>query len=215
MKKSFLLYTDFYPAIEAMEQKDKSDLLDAIFQYNIEGTTKSLSPLCQMAFNFIRSALDRDNKKWEDEIKARSDAGKKGMAKRWGKITKHNGVISDITKITNITNITDSVSVSVKVKEEIQSLYNSYKELVNKEARLTDKAVVKIKTRLKTFSLEDLISSLKKFSSNDWQMEHNAGRGIAWFFDSDDRIDSFLATKTVLKQQTAPGLHFNSLPITQ
>jgi len=61
-----------------MCEKDKADLLDAIFQYNINGVTPTLSPLCQMAFNFIKSTLDRDNEKYCNIVKRNQSNGKLG-----------------------------------------------------------------------------------------------------------------------------------------
>lgn len=79
----------------------------------------------------------------------------------------------------------------------IDSIYNniymSFKELINKESRLTDSAKTKIKLRLKSYSEEELRRAMTNFSNNQWWMEHNAGRGVAWFFHSDDRIDQFLS----------------------
>ena len=64
----------------------------------------------------MKAKVDEDTEAYEEEIKRRSEAGKKGMSKRWDKepITNDNTVITeDNTAITNdnsdkqsITNIT-------------------------------------------------------------------------------------------------------------
>ena len=73
-----------------------------------------------------------------------------------------------------------------------QKVYSFYKQKINQNSRLTAQGIRKIKTRLKTFNEESLLSAIEKFSQNSWWMDNNSGRGIAWFFNSDDRIDQFL-----------------------
>ena len=75
---------------------------------------------------------------------------------------------------------------------------NIYKELLSffKEkiynCRLTDAAKDKIRTRLKTFTKEQLLQAIENFSKDSWWMEHNSRKGMAWFFKSDDRIEQFI-----------------------
>lgn len=73
-----------------------------------------------------------------------------------------------------------------------KKIYSLYQEKINPNSKLTDSAKIKINSRLKTFSEDELLSAISNFSTNDWWMEHNSQRGIAWFFHSDDRIDQFL-----------------------
>jgi len=70
-----------------------------------------------------------------------------------------------------------------------------YKQKINEDSLLTETAKKKIETRLKTFTEENLITAIDKFSKDSWWMEHNSGRGIAWFFHSDDRIDQLMNIK--------------------
>lgn len=77
-----------------------------------------------------------------------------------------------------------------------KNIYMSYKEKINSGSRLTDSAKKKIKNRLKTFSEKELLEAINKFSESPWWVEHNSQRGVAWFFNSDDRIDQFLNLKT-------------------
>jgi len=87
---------------------------------------------------------------------------------------------------------TKETYIKENTTKEINQIYSSYKKLINPNSRLTDKGRLKIKTRLKSYSAADLIKAMEKFSKNSWWVEHNAGRGVAWFFNSDDRIDQFL-----------------------
>jgi hypothetical protein len=88
-----------------------------------------------------------------------------------------------------------------KTHSEIESIYTSYKNLINQNSRLTKAARDKIRVRLKTYSIDDLLKAMANFSQDEWWMEHNAFRGVAWFFNSDDRIDQFLNIKPKKKSK--------------
>lgn len=97
MKNSFVLYTEIIDVVMQLSNEQKGLLFQAILDYQ-NGKEPDLSdPIVRIAFTPIKQTLDRNNKKWELERQKRSDAGKKGMAKRWGKITNDNSVITPIT----------------------------------------------------------------------------------------------------------------------
>jgi len=82
------------------------------------------------------------------------------------------------------------------------NIYMSYKKKICKNAKLTKKAKVKIQARLKEYSVEELIRAMDVFASNSWWMKHNSNRGIAWWFNSEDRIEQFLKLKSDKKTIT-------------
>ena len=77
-------------------------------------------------------------------------------------------------------------------EESLKKIYAHYKERIHKDSRLTDGAKSRIIRRLKTYAEEELLRAIDRFSENKWSMENNAHRGVAWFFENDDRIDGFL-----------------------
>lgn len=79
---------------------------------------------------------------------------------------------------------------------DIYVVYEKYKQNINSSAKLTDKGKKKILTRLKSYSVEELGQAMANFSADSWWVENNAHRGIAWFFDSDDRIEQFILLDT-------------------
>lgn len=84
----------------------------------------------------------------------------------------------------------------------IESIKTEFGLKINSGSRLTDKAKEKIKARLKTYTLTELFEAIDKFSRSEWWMEHNSGRGIEWFFRSDDQVDRFLNLKTEKVKET-------------
>jgi DNA-binding Lrp family transcriptional regulator len=84
-------------------------------------------------------------------------------------------------------------------------VFDYYRERVQPSARLcpTDK----IRTRLKTFTVDELKRGIDHFADDAWWMENNGTRGAAWFFHSDARSEQFLNLKprTALPSKPARG----------
>lgn len=83
--EGFMLYTAKYPAIKTMTQEQKGDLLDALYAYAIDGAQISAEadPMVQMAFAFIRDAIDRAQGKYEAKCERnRQTALKREQKKR-------------------------------------------------------------------------------------------------------------------------------------
>ena len=83
--EGFMLYTAQYPAIKTMTQEQKGDLLDALYAYAIDGAQISAEadPMVQMAFAFIRDAIDRAQGKYEAKCERnRQTALKREQKKR-------------------------------------------------------------------------------------------------------------------------------------
>ena len=105
MKDSFILYNSFYDPLKLLTDEQLGRLFRAIFEFNINGS-EEVSNDIKMAFAFIKNQLIVDSKKYENTLKRKSEAGKRGMKSRWSnskenitEITNDNSVINDITKI--------------------------------------------------------------------------------------------------------------------
>jgi len=81
------------------------------------------------------------------------------------------------------------------VHEDILSVFNHYKDKIQSGCRPTDKALRKIRTRLNEFSVDQLKKAVDNRAGDAWFMQHNASRGPAWFFESEDRIDGYVTGK--------------------
>ena len=74
---------------------------------------------------------------------------------------------------------------------DVTAAFEAYRTAIQPKARLLPAARDKIKRRLNTYSLEELLQAVANFAADAWYMQHNAHRGAAWFFHSDDRIEQF------------------------
>ncbi len=101
-KISFLMYLDYEEQFNLLTDEQLGQLMRAIMTYEKTRELPQLDGIVKMAFSFIKQQLDRDNDKWQDEKQKRSEAGKKGMAKRW---KNDNSVITDNNKNNNVKNV--------------------------------------------------------------------------------------------------------------
>jgi len=90
--------------------------------------------------------------------------------------------------VNNKTNKNPYLSASA----DVQKIFEHYGNKIKATSRLTKSAIRKITTRLNTYSVEEMTTAIDKFCKNEWWVENNSHRGVAWFFHNDDRIDQFI-----------------------
>lgn len=103
-KNSFLIYLDYEEQFNLLTDEQVGQLMRAIIKYEKTGEITELDGMTKMAFSFIKTQLDRDREKWKEEKQKRSEAGKRGMAKRWGDNNKNNNVITEDNKNNSVKN---------------------------------------------------------------------------------------------------------------
>lgn len=82
MTRNIILFQNYKENISLLSQKQKGDLLDAIFAFN-EGEEIDLEPITKMAFSFIKIDMKRNFEKWSETKNGRSYNGRLGNIKRW------------------------------------------------------------------------------------------------------------------------------------
>lgn len=81
-----------------------------------------------------------------------------------------------------------------ELSKNIEKIYQHYKEKIY-QVRLTKKGKEKIISRLKEYSVDDLLKAIDYFSTDDWYPKNCGWRGMSWFFDREDRVETFLGLK--------------------
>lgn len=81
------------------------------------------------------------------------------------------------------------VAAGAAVRAQVDEVWAYFKAKIQPGARLVPRD--KIKARLRTFTVEDLMLGIDHFAADHWQMEHNGARGGAWFFHDDARSESY------------------------
>lgn len=109
-KESFILYTDQKAVIDKLTDEQAGKLIKAIYEYEATGNMPELDPILEIIMIPFKTILDKNAQKWEEERQKRSEAGKKGMKKRWKSLeqeeedNKNNNVINDITNDNSVIN---------------------------------------------------------------------------------------------------------------
>lgn len=117
-KKSFVAYLSWFDALEEYSDAEVGQLMRALARYAKTGEEPEFSDRGMRGnWKFMCSDVKRASEKWDETRTKRSNAGKRGMAKRWGKpdditkITNDNNVNDDITKITVDVDVNGDVDV--------------------------------------------------------------------------------------------------------
>lgn len=116
MKESFLMFVDNFDAIEELTDEQKGILLQAIVTYVRSGELIKLPQLIKVIFIPIKNSIDRNNKKYEEEIEQRRAAGRLGGQARARNAKQTQAPLSDTKQVKQIqANQGDSVPVPVPV----------------------------------------------------------------------------------------------------
>lgn len=133
MRKSFVFNCEWQEVLMEYPAEVRLEVYDAIIEYAASGKLLELKPLAKMAFSFIKKEIDSNNARYDETVKKRSEAGKKGMASRYGSrvtaggdmcgqdgaeekelgkdltsVTKGNKRNKGQQAVTNVTNVTDN-----------------------------------------------------------------------------------------------------------
>lgn len=79
----------------------------------------------------------------------------------------------------------------LSIEKKIEKTFSLYKKKISADARLTKEGKKLIGTRLKEYTSSELERAIDNFSRHDWYMEEHGFRGVKWFFQSEDQIDTF------------------------
>lgn len=78
MKESFILFTEYKEQIDMLSDEQAGILLKAIFCYSAGEELPLMDALTQMAFSFIRAAIDRTDDKYQRKVESNRENGKLG-----------------------------------------------------------------------------------------------------------------------------------------
>ena len=77
------------------------------------------------------------------------------------------------------------------LEEDIKKIFSSFKEKICPDSRLTREGKKLIAERLKEYSSAEIEKAIDNFSRHNWYMKEHGFRGVKWFFQSEDQIDTF------------------------
>ena len=124
-KKSFVLYADLLNSVEHLTDEELGQLFKHILLYVNDKNPVMEDRLLLTAWKPIERSLKDDLKKWEKQLKQRSEAGKKSAESRKRKLTSVNDRQQASTDSVTVS-VSDSVSVN-----EIKDTFNFKASLVS------------------------------------------------------------------------------------
>lgn len=141
VKNSFVMYTDYAEQIELLTLEQRGVLLTAVMHYATGNTLPDMDSATQIAFSFIRAQIDRDNKKYQEKIEKRKEAGKQGgrpkandSSENQMKAKKANGFSEKQNNPDNV-NVDDNENDNVNEKEKEDANASSKKKTPNNDVR--------------------------------------------------------------------------------
>jgi hypothetical protein len=170
-RESFVIRRSFIEPINNLSNEDYGTLLKAVNNYALDGISPDqLSPMLQMAFNFIASTIDRDFEKYQKTVIERNqENGKKGgrPLKNPEEPKKPSGLIDNPKEpkkpVSVSVSVSDAVSDAVSVSDadiylkEIGVCQKEARDFITSEMWMETKAI-----QLKT-DKEKIISLSKAF----------------------------------------------------
>lgn len=82
-KDSFICYTNWDEKIAFLSDEQAGVLFKAILSYMSDRQLPEMDGMTNMCFSFLKEKMDFDTKKYDEILKIRAEAGKKGADARW------------------------------------------------------------------------------------------------------------------------------------
>lgn len=117
-KNSFILFHDQKEVVDELTDEQAGKLFKAIYEYNVNKKI-NLKGALKLVFIPFKTAFDRNNDKWDETAKQRSEAGKKHKGNQYTRKKEMEQMEQVFQNGTNGTNGTVSVSGSVNVSDSV------------------------------------------------------------------------------------------------
>jgi hypothetical protein len=78
MRDSFVFYKDWKKAIEDLPNDIRLEIYESIIEYATTGNLRGLKPTAKVAFNFIKTDIDRNTEKYLSIVERNKKNGSKG-----------------------------------------------------------------------------------------------------------------------------------------
>jgi hypothetical protein len=118
MKDTFILRSEWWPAISKLNDSQKAIILSNLFKFHADGNVDLSDPLVELVWSFIEPNLIRNMANYEERVKKASENGKKGGRPKTEENPKKGLAFSETNKKPIETlNVSVSVSDNVSVSE--------------------------------------------------------------------------------------------------
>lgn len=164
-KKSFVYYLDWAEQTLALPSELRLKIDDAIKRYVLYGEEPKDREVLYSMFGLMRMQIDRDTLKWDKTCSVRSEAGKMGNEKRWGKKSQIVASIANATTKSQmsqgVASVADNVNDNVNDNDKVNVNTNKIRNKVACSIPFDDfwnlygKKIDRVKCERKWLSLTD------------------------------------------------------------
>ena len=77
-RDTFVFYKDWMKAIQGLPDDIRLDIYESVIEYATTGNIRGLKPMASIAFNFIKTTIDRDTEKYVSMAERNKENGKRG-----------------------------------------------------------------------------------------------------------------------------------------
>ena len=88
MKDSLIIYASQIEALDDFTLEERGEVMTAIMAHIRGREVPKMSRAAAIAWAYIKKQADFDGEKYEEKVKARAEAGRKGAEKRWQNMAK-------------------------------------------------------------------------------------------------------------------------------
>lgn len=138
-KQSFVLYHDIRGPLELLSDDERGKLFLALLNYSESGEVPAFDGALQMAFQFIRTAIDRDTAAWESKCEKRREAGSLGGKQKAANIANATFAKQSKQSVANV-----AVPVPVPVPDPVPVPVNSFSPQKKQKAKFSPPTVEEV-----------------------------------------------------------------------
>ena len=167
MKKSFILYENYWKQIQLLDFEQCGRLFKAIFAHECGKELPKLDAITQMLYSVISDQLDREREKYEAVSKKRAEAGRKGAAVTNSAYQKKAAIADDKENEYGNANGNDNANEKENEKKNENAVYEELPPDVSLETRMRYDRIMK-----NFFGITPSQNSLNQYLNADRKQDH-------------------------------------------
>lgn len=122
-RNSFVFYKDWKEAIKDLPDEIRLEIYESIIEYATTGNIPMLKPMANIAFNFIKTTIDRDIEKYMSIVDRNKSNGNKGGRPKYKTQKNPNNPLGFLVTQKNPKNL-DSDNVNDSVNDNVNEINN-------------------------------------------------------------------------------------------
>ena len=191
-RDGFVFYKSFAEAIKGLDDEMRLECLTAIIDYGIYGIEKELSGIPDIVFKLVKPQLDANNKRFSDGKKGGRPKKTDGLENKnqWFSEEKPKEKEKEKEKEKDKEKDKEEVKDTINY-QSIADMYNTICVSLPKVTKLSDARKRAIKSRLKSYSVEDLKKAFELAEQSDFLSGRNgkwSGASFDWLLNETNLV---------------------------